>query len=205
MKLPPLSKIFPNTETYAELYGGWTEGKYFKIIFKADTLEEQINKVNEYLKMHEFEELLPIDAFEDSKDFDIGPNLSFHRNVVGHNQIMMIYYQPLMRMATDEIIDFLNFFREQRDWKKFHDSKNLAMAIGSESGELLDLFLWDRDKDVDYEKVEDELADILTYCIYLADNLKIDLLDAVIKKAVKNAEKYPVEKVKGIAKKHNEL
>ena len=79
------------------------------------------------------------------------------------------------------------------------------MAIASESGELLDLFLWDRADDLDSEKVEEELADIVTYCIYLANNFKINLLDAVIKKAVENNVKYPIAKAKGTAKKYNQL
>ncbi|CAN5211910.1 hypothetical protein BH09BAC5_BH09BAC5_20010 [soil metagenome] len=204
MNLPPLSKIFPNTETFADLYGGWTEGKYFKKVFVANTLVEQIKLVNDFLKVHEFNEVLPIDAFEETNEFE-GSQLSFHQNVTGLNQIMLVYHQPLARMPMEEIVDFLNYFREQRDWEKFHDSKNLSMAIGSEAGELLDLFLWDRTEKVDYEKVENELADIVTYCIYMAENIGVDLLDAVIKKAIKNNEKYPVEKSKGTAKKYDEL
>lgn len=204
MKLPPLSKIFPNTETFADLYGGWSEGKYFKKVFEANNLEKQIQLVNDYLKIHEFREVLPADAFEESNQFD-GIQLSFYRNVTGLNQIMLIYYQPVGRMPMKEIADFLIYFRDQRDWKKFHDAKNLSMAIGSEAGELLDLFLWDRENNVDYEKVENEIADIVTYCIYMAENIGFDLLDSVIKKAIINDEKYLIAKAKGSAKKYNEL
>ena len=204
MKLPPLAKIFPNTESFADLYGGWSEGKYFKKVFVANTLDKQIQLVNDFLKIHEFNEVLPNDAFVESDEFE-GDKISFYKNITGLNQIMIVYHQPLGRMPMEEITDFLNYFRDQRDWKKFHDSKNLSMAIGAESGELLDLFLWDRTDTVDYDKVENELADIVTYCIYLAENIGVDLLDSVIRKAIKNNKKYPIEKVKGNAKKYNDL
>jgi NTP pyrophosphatase (non-canonical NTP hydrolase) len=103
------------------------------------------------------------------------------------------------------MLKFLDYFRNARDWKKFHTSKNLSMAIGSESGELIDLFLWDREKDVDEDKVKNELADIVTYCLYLANNYGIDLFDAVIDKTIENDKKYPVDKAKGSAKKYNKL
>lgn len=204
MKLPLLSKVFPNSDLFAELYGGSCEGLYFKKTFVANTIEVQIQLVNDFLKYHEFDEVLPIDAFEESKVFE-GNMLDFHKDVTGYNQIMLVYQQPLGRMPMEEITDFLNYFRAQRDWKKFHSSKNLSMAISSEAGELMDLFLWDREENVDFEKVENELADIVTYCIYLAENIGVDLFDAVIKKSVKNNEKYPIEKAKGTAKKYDEL
>lgn len=205
MKIPLLSEVYPVTETFAELYGGSTEGTMFKRTFRADTLEMQIDMVNAFLQEQGFNYIvLHYDAFEDKKVYEEG-QFSFAKDVTGYNQIMLIYHQPVGIRTMDEILNFLNFFRGQRDWKKFHTSKNLAMAVGSEAGELMDLFLWDRDKDVDSEKVEKELADILIYCLYIADNWKIDLLDAVIKKTIENDSKYPVDKAKGTAKKSTDL
>jgi NTP pyrophosphatase (non-canonical NTP hydrolase) len=79
------------------------------------------------------------------------------------------------------------------------------MALSSETGELLDLFLWDRSDSLDYNKVSDELADVFVYLLLLAKGLNIDLIEATINKIKKNSEKYPVSKSKGSAKKYNEL
>jgi NTP pyrophosphatase (non-canonical NTP hydrolase) len=102
-------------------------------------------------------------------------------------------------------------FRDERDWKQFHNPKNLAEAICVESGELLEKFLWmsadkscvpDRHK---LEEIEEEVADIVIFTIYLCDTLNIDLPQAVERKIESNANKYPVEKAKGISKKYKEL
>lgn len=204
MKLPLLTQVYPFSKALAELYQGWTEGIYFKRIFKSDTLEEQINQVNSFLKEQGFKKKLPYNAFESSNLYEEMP-FSFYKNLLGYDQIVLVYEQPVMTNHMKEVIKFLDHFRNARDWKKFHTSKNLSMAIGSEAGEILDLFLWDRGDNVDHEKLEKELADILIYCMYLADNFKIDLLDAIVKKTVENDLKYPVDKAKGSDKKYDEL
>ena len=204
MKLPLLSDVYPFTPKLAELHGGWTEGKYFKRIFTADSTQEQIDLVNTFLNNQGFKIILPSDAFESDKVYEDG-SFSFHKNLVGYNQIVLIYEQPVLVNPLEEMMKFLDFFRNARDWKKFHTSKDLSMAISSEAGEILDLFVWDRDKNVDEKKIENELADIVTYCLYLADNFKIDLFDAIVNKTIENDKKYPIEKSKGTAKKYNEL
>ncbi len=204
MKLIPLSKCFPVTDTMASLYGGSYDGTYFRTSFVALKFVNQVKLVNEFLKANDFDIEIETTDFADKKKYEID-SFEFIRDLTALNQIYVIYHQPISTDPMNEILKFLNNFREQRDWKKFHSSKDLTMAIGSEAGELLDLFLWDRDKAIDEEKVKNELADIITYCIYLADNFKIDLLDAVISKAIANEEKYPIAKSKGNAKKYNEL
>ena len=204
MKLPPLSKCFPITESLAELYGGWSEGSIFKVSFTAESFELAIEKTNIYLAQHGFNYELQLDDFEQEKSIDFA-DLTFHKNITAKNQILLAYHQPLVNKPLDNILAFLNSFREERDWKKFHTSKDLSLAINSEAGELADLFLWDRAERVNEEKVKDELADIITYCIYLADNYKIDLLDAIVSKTISNTEKYPVAKSKGSAKKYNDI
>jgi NTP pyrophosphatase (non-canonical NTP hydrolase) len=204
MKLPLLSDVYPFSPRLAELYNGWTEGKYFKRIFKAESLEEQINLTNTFLNEQGFKIILPIDAFESDIVYEES-NFLFYRNLLGYNQIVLIYEQPVGINPLKEVLKFLDFFRNARDWKKFHTSKDLSMAISSEAGEILDLFVWDRDINVDVKKIENELADIVTYCLYLADNFKIDLLDAIVNKTIENDKKYPIEKAKGIAKKYKEL
>ncbi len=94
-------------------------------------------------------------------------------------------------------------FRDERDWKQFHTPENLAKSIVLESAELLEHFQWDNDFDVN--EVKDELADVLAYCILMADVLNIDIEDAVISKMEKNEKKYPVDKSKGNSNKYNKL
>lgn len=104
-----------------------------------------------------------------------------------------------MKKAIQEIMEF----NIERDWKKFHSLENLAKSIAIESGELLECFQWSGD--YDKEEVCDELADVLNYCILMADKLQVDLEEIVIKKLEKNRQKYPVEKAKGNSKKYNKL
>ncbi|XAI96375.1 hypothetical protein [Microcystis phage Mwe-JY31] len=96
-------------------------------------------------------------------------------------------------------------FRDERDWKQFHNSKDLAMAISIESNELLELFLWKDPKDANEEKIKEELADVVAYVLLLAHNHNIDMKQAILDKIEKNRMKYPVEKAKGNAKKYTEL
>ena len=107
-----------------------------------------------------------------------------------------------------ELIDALVKFRDERDWAQFHDSKNLAAAIGIEAAELNELFLWKTIKEsegVDRERLKEELADVLAYTLMLANKHGIDMKQSVLEKIAKNAAKYPVEKAKGTAKKYDQL
>ena len=107
-----------------------------------------------------------------------------------------------------EILAELMRFTEDRDWDQFHDSKNLALAISIEAAELNELFLWKKDAEVETvnrDRLEEELADILSYSLLLAEKHNIDIYDIIHRKIQRNAEKYPVEKAKGTAKKYNEL
>lgn len=107
-----------------------------------------------------------------------------------------------------EITNALIEFRDQRDWAQFHDSKNLAIAIGIEAAELNELFLWKSSEEsemLDPNKIKEELADILAYCLLLANKHQFDVKEMVLAKILKNGLKYPVEKSKGLAKKYDEL
>jgi NTP pyrophosphatase (non-canonical NTP hydrolase) len=107
-----------------------------------------------------------------------------------------------------ELINALVEFRDQRDWKQFHDSKNLAVAISIEAAELNELFLWKdvtESEKIDKEKIKEELADIFAYALLLANKHDFDVKDIVLNKIKKNNDKYPVDKSKGSAKKYNEL
>ena len=100
-------------------------------------------------------------------------------------------------------------FRDERDWEQFHDSKNLATAISIEAAELNELFLWKNSNEdieaVDKERISEELADIFSFAILLAEKHDLDVAEIVQNKIKKNSEKYPVEKAKGSAKKYTEL
>jgi len=104
-----------------------------------------------------------------------------------------------------EVIEELIRFRDERDWDQFHNPKDLALAINVEAGELLELFLWKDHSDADQTRVKEELADILAFSLLLAKKYDFDIEEIILEKIKKNAEKYPVEKAKGTAKKYNEL
>lgn len=104
-----------------------------------------------------------------------------------------------MKKAIEEI----RKFNEERDWEQFHTPENLAKSISIEAGELLECFQWSNK----YNKQDacEELADVVNYCILMADALDVDLETIVLEKLEKNRKKYPVEKAKGNSKKYNEL
>lgn len=108
----------------------------------------------------------------------------------------------------EEILEKLKKFRDDRDWKQFHDSKNLASAISIEAAELNELFLWksiDESEEVDKNRLKEELADVLLFSYLLADKHGFDINQIMIDKIKSNQIKYPVNKAKGTAKKYNKL
>jgi len=110
-----------------------------------------------------------------------------------------------------DILERIRRFRNDRDWMQFHDPKNMAVSIIIEASELLEHFQWKSKAEVEKyvkenkEEIQDEIADIALYLFELADNLEIDLLDAMKKKIIKNEIKYPVEKARGRHTKYNKL
>ena len=103
----------------------------------------------------------------------------------------------------DEIIAMLRQFNSERDWGQYHTPENLAKSVSIEAGELLECFQWSPEYDL--SSVREELADVMLYCLMLANKTGIDPLLAMKEKIAKNAAKYPVEKVKGSSKKYTEL
>ncbi len=96
-------------------------------------------------------------------------------------------------------------FTQERDWDQFHNGKDLALALSIEAAELNEAFLWKDVSEVNVEKVKEELADVFNYAILIADKYDLDIKQIVLDKIRRNAEKYPVEKAYGSAKKYNEL
>lgn len=104
-------------------------------------------------------------------------------------------------------------FRDERDWAQFHLPKDLALGLGIEAGELGELFLWKTADEIRTELADDafrtrlseEMADVQMFLLYLAEATGIALPEAVRAKLKVNAEKYPVEKARGSARKYTDL
>ena len=105
----------------------------------------------------------------------------------------------------EELREAIVKFTQERDWDQFHNGKDLALALSIEAAELNEAFLWKDAKDVNLEKVKEELADIFNYAILIADKYDLNVKQIVLEKLAKNAQKYPVDKAYGSAKKYNEL
>lgn len=94
-------------------------------------------------------------------------------------------------------------FVAERDWAQFHSPENLAKSISIEAGELLECFQWSADGD--REQVTDELADVLTYCLLLADRLGVDPFVIVAEKLKITRRKYPIDKARGRSDRYDRL
>ena len=106
-------------------------------------------------------------------------------------------------MSTDAVIATLRGFVEERDWAQFHSPGNLAKSISIEAAELLECFQWS--DDVEQERVTAELADVLTYCLLLADRLHVDPEAIVLAKLEETRRKYPAESARGRSTKYDQL
>ena len=110
-----------------------------------------------------------------------------------------------------ELIRKLRNFAAEREWQQFHSPKNLAMALSVEAAEIVEIFQWLTQEQsynldaADREHLAEEIGDVLIYLTCLAGRFNINPLEAAHAKMVKNAEKYPVAKARGIARKYNEL
>lgn len=114
-------------------------------------------------------------------------------------------------MPLRAVTSRIRAFRDERDWMQFHSPKELAAALAIEAAELQEIFLWKSPAEAadvaaaKHEAIRDEIADIAVYLLELADNLGIDLIEAIDAKMAKNAAKYPVEKARGSNRKYTEL
>lgn len=106
-------------------------------------------------------------------------------------------------MNNEELITALRAFVEVRDWGQFHTPENLAKSVSIEAAELLENYQWGNPANL--ENVQDELADVLTYCLLLADKLGMDPNEIVLEKLAKTQQKYPVEKARGRSDKYDQL
>ena len=106
-------------------------------------------------------------------------------------------------MDSGELRQKLRAFVAERDWQQFHTPENLAKSISIESAELLECFQWN--SQADEAKVREELADVLTYCLLLADKYNFDVEEIVLEKLAMTMAKYPVEKSSGKSDKYDQL
>ncbi|CDG85347.1 nucleotide pyrophosphohydrolase [Janthinobacterium agaricidamnosum] len=109
-----------------------------------------------------------------------------------------------------ELRDLIRQFSSERDWQQFHTPKNLAMALSVEVAELVEHYQWlptGAEHELDEQKrtgIRHEIADVLVYLIQLADKNQVDLRSAVLEKMELNRTKYPLEPVRGDARKYNQ-
>lgn len=110
-------------------------------------------------------------------------------------------------MKKETIQEILKF-RDERNWKQFHNPKDLAISISLEAAELLEVFQWSADDLICEEKrdkIREELADVVNYAVLLSDVCGLDLDEIVLEKIQRNREKYPVEKAYGCKEKYTKL
>lgn len=102
-------------------------------------------------------------------------------------------------------------FRDARDWKQFHNPKDVALSLVLEAGEVMEHFQWKNKEEIEKyietnkSDIGEELADVLYWVLLMSHDIKIDVLDALEKKIKKNVDKYPVEKAKGKHTKYSKL
>lgn len=106
-------------------------------------------------------------------------------------------------MVDQSVRDEIAAFVAERDWAQFHSPENLAKSIAIEAGELLECFQWNAD--ADEARVREELADVLTYCLLLAERIGADPEQIILDKLAATREKYPVEKARGRSAKYDAL
>lgn len=106
-------------------------------------------------------------------------------------------------MGNEELLSAIRQFVTERNWKQFHTPENLAKSISIEAAELLEQFQWSEQSNI--EDIREELADVLTYCILLADHYELNIEEIVLEKLEKTKAKYPVEKSFGSSEKYDRL
>ena len=103
----------------------------------------------------------------------------------------------------EQLMEEITAFAKERDWEQFHTPENLAKSVSIEAAELLECYQWG--SDADPAAVQEELADVLNYCLLLADRLGLDPVEIIKKKLAITGQKYPVEKSRGRSTKYDKL
>jgi NTP pyrophosphatase (non-canonical NTP hydrolase) len=116
---------------------------------------------------------------------------------------LILIFFTLKPMFSKAVPEALAAFVAERDWAQFHTPENLAKSVAIEAGELLECFQWGAEADP--KRVREELADVLTYCLLLADRIGADPEQIVLEKLEITRKKYPVDKARGSSKKYDEI
>lgn len=113
--------------------------------------------------------------------------------------------------SLNDLTKIIVAFRDKRDWKQFHNSKDVALSLVLEAAELMEHFQWKNKEEIEKhiktnkEEIGEELADVLYWVLLMSHDLNIDVSIALEKKILKNEEKYPVKKTRGKHTKYNKL
>ena len=126
--------------------------------------------------------------------------------------VLKVYYRMHMYKADlKDLEQRIVAFRDARDWKQFHNPKDMALSLVLEATELLEIFQWKREAEFGTvlkekrEEIEGELADVFYWVTIIANDLGIDILEASNRKLAILEQKYPVDKARGVAKKYTEF
>lgn len=205
-----LISVIRKSDFKADLYNGFmlTDFQFMRFFpLNEESLRQTFDKANMFLVENGFDKL-SFDAFlpelsvtKDALTLYADPN----SNETNKQLILVIEKYSPTTNPIDQITLELLRFRNERDWEQFHNPKDLALAINVEAGELLELFLWKSASDANVEKIREELADVFAYAFMLAEKYGFDVKEIILDKIKTNAEKYPVEKSKGNAKKYNQI
>lgn len=199
-----LKNNFPKNNDEAKAYGGdmLDDNTFFKVFPFEKSLNRTLESINTFLFDNGYHKVIS-EEFDEEMSYE---NHKFSISKHGYKEeLVLLIKNPARIFELSGVLRKLQDFRDERDWEQFHNSKDLALAISIEASELLELFLWKNADDVDMNKMEDELADVLSFCFLLAEKNGINIPEIVANKIAKNALKYPVSKAKGTAKKYNEL
>jgi NTP pyrophosphatase (non-canonical NTP hydrolase) len=204
-----LRDFFPNTITGAEIYGGSlaNEISFFKFFDFVNPISDLLDNVNAFLLKNGYDKLLISDFDSENEMFEseFQPVKLVSDPYQKDKMILYIERELTSKSESNFLINELKKFRNERDWEQFHNTKDLSIALSIEANELLELFLWKKPEDANLEKVKEELADVFAYAFLIAEKYNLNVEEIVLDKIKKNAEKYPVEKSKGIATKYDNL
>lgn len=113
--------------------------------------------------------------------------------------------------TLNDLAEQVRNFREQRDWRKFHTAKSMAISLMLEAAEVGELFQWTPDSQItkldstEASRLGEELSDVLYWVLAIANDSGVDLASAFNSKMQKNRDKYPIEKSRGVSTKYTEL
>lgn len=200
-----LREFFPNTNAGAKLYSGFLHHKdcFCKIFDMKNSISEALIDINDFLESNGYDSA-DAESFDEFNIYDRKP-VSISPHGYQEQFVLTIERDKIATPQLGFVCQELKKFRDERDWDQFHNPKDLAIALNIESGELLETFLWKDSKDANIEKVKEELADVFSYALLLADKYDLNIEEIVLENIKKNGEKYPVEKAKGISTKYDEL